>query len=126
MNRLDTYLGRAIPSVCLVLLLLVWPGCSSPPDQINLVLTASDSLLVDVLIDLHKVDAEIFTKAKSQTEAGEQIVPTFSDFRQRDSVLLAHGLSEEAFNELIELHLDDPVRFLLTYNQVLDRSAANQ
>ena len=91
-----------------------------------MVLDASDSLLVRVLIDLHTVDADLFTKVKNSASAGEPVAPTFLDHSKRDSVLSLHHLTEADFSTLIEDRLAVPERFLLVYNQVLDQSAANQ
>lgn len=102
-------------------------ACSPPPEELSLDLDASDSLLVNVLIDLHRVDANLFASAKNNAETtGEPLTLSFTDTSLRDSVLRSHGLSKDQFDELIEVHLAAPERFLLVYNQVLDQAAANQ
>ena len=82
----------------------------------------ADSVLVRVLIDLHRVDANAFVLAReaaSESDAGIAGL-TFTDLSLRDSVLSAHGLDEISFSALIEEQILDPERFLATYNRVLD------
>ncbi len=85
----------------------------------------TDSVLVQVLIDLHEVDASAFLSARAETdESGTSIANlTFTDLGLRDSVLNLHGLNEATFASLIEDQLLDPERFLATYNRVLDRAS---
>jgi hypothetical protein len=85
----------------------------------------TDSVLVQVLIDLHEVDASAFLSARAETdESGTSIANlTFTDLGLRDSILNLHGLNEATFASLIEDQLHDPERFLATYNRVLDRAS---
>ncbi|MDA1027484.1 MAG: hypothetical protein O3B41_00300 [Bacteroidetes bacterium] len=118
-----------LSGVNLIFLMMVFwtAACSPPPEEMSLVLDASDSLLVNVLIDLHEVDAGLFTSAKNNAvTTGQPLSLSFTDTSLRDSVLRSHDMSNDEFNELIEARLAAPERFLLVYNQVLDQSAANQ
>lgn len=111
-----------------VLMIVFWTAaCSPPPEELSLDLDTSDSLLVNVLIDLHEVDANLFASAKNNAKTtAEPLTLSFTDTSLRDSVLRSHGLSEVEFNEMIEVRLAAPERLLLVYNQVLDQAAANQ
>ena len=75
-------------------------GCSQPEGDVDiLVLTASDSLLVEVLIDLHSIDAELYSKAVSRLDDDAPVAFDFSDRGPRDSVLALHHLDESSFNQ---------------------------
>ncbi|NQV74130.1 hypothetical protein HQ496_13500 [bacterium] len=113
-------------SLLMVTSLLLWGmGCATSEEESNvLILNASDSLLVDVLIDLHAIDANLYTNQMHRMKRDEPIAFDFSDKGPRDSVLAIHGLDSTSFNQLIEEHLEHPDRFLMVYNRVLDKSAS--
>lgn len=85
----------------------------------------ADSVLIQVLIGLHRADANAYASATQMLEAGEAVALSFSDISARDSVLALHGLDESAFNALIDEQLEYPARFLATYNRVLEGTAKN-
>jgi hypothetical protein len=97
-------------------------GCSEEAEEAHMVMTASDSLVVDVLIGLHALDSRMYEVAFEQSEEDDNASFTFSDRTGRDSVLSAYGLSDDAFMGLIDAQLQDPEHFLFLYNAVLDRS----
>ena len=99
-------------------------GCGPPEGEVDpLILTQSDSLLVEVLMDLHVVDAELYTKALGQLDEDAPLAFDFKDTTLRDSVLAQHDMDEATFMLLVEEHLEAPDRFLMVYNRVLDRAA---
>lgn len=97
----------------------IWlSGCTSPDTSGDVVLTASDSVLAQVLHDLHRVDAIVF---EASVEQGVQTLSTAG----RDSVLVAHDMSEESFMSAMDARILDPARLLAIYNLSLDQASRN-
>jgi hypothetical protein len=84
--------------------LLLSTGCVQNGDR-----PLSDSLLVDLLVDLHIVDA------------GAQMTDTTGLAQRRDSVFDAHSTSERAFVRSMEDYRDDMDAYLRLYDAVLGR-----
>ena len=112
------------PLLITILLVLI-SGCGTSDEESDvLILNASDSLLVNVLIDLHAIDAALYTNQMNRMKRDEPIAFDFSDRGPRDSVFALNGLDSTSFNQLIEEHLEYPDRFLMVYNRVLDKSTS--
>ena len=92
-------------------------ACQAPDSSDRIQLTPQDSVLADVMNDLHVVDAESFTRAE---EAGTEEISVAG----RDSVLAAYGFTEESFMATVEPLVLEPARLLAIYNLALDRSPA--
>jgi len=102
-----------------LLVVSIWPsGCTAPETSGDVVLTASDSVLAQVLYDLHRVDAIAF---EASVEEGVQTVSTAG----RDSGLAAHDMSEESFTTEMNARTRDPARLLATYQLHSDPSPTN-
>ncbi len=98
-------------------------GCASEGSDTDLVvLTHSDSLFADVLLDLHRLDTELFERSVAQNDG---IIPSdsvFTDSHKRDSVLSLHGLSVTEFDARVAERLTDPLRFQTIYNLAVDKA----
>lgn len=102
---------RIMP-VLIAAVLVSLPACSPPSDPMGIELTAADSSFAALLADLHEADVDALLSMEERVFA--------PDGKMRDSVLHAHGLTEDAFQELAEQHAADPERFVAIYNRALD------
>ncbi|MBO6575417.1 MAG: DUF4296 domain-containing protein [Rhodothermales bacterium] len=84
-------------------------GCA---EQSSREIVVSDSLLIEVLADLHLADA----RARLP---GEPV-------GLRDSVLVHHGLDEDVFSNAMDGFVERPEELTALYNSVLDRLNAER
>ena len=98
---------RLLSGIVLILILLNL-GCSGITDKNP---SLSDSLLVNVLTEIHLADARIALDA----DVPEQL---------RDSVLEKFGVSKNEFDESIVFLAEHPDRLAEIYGQVVDRLVA--
>lgn len=101
-------LGRRLA----LILLLGLAACNPPAGPAVVTLTASDSLLASVLVDLHTADVDALLSAGDGDFSPNPAL--------RDSVLRAHGMDSNSFERLIALQSEDPERFVAIYNRALD------
>lgn len=79
-------------------------ACGAPS---NTALTASDSLMADVLVELHLL------QARTSLGFGAPNVP-------KDSLLATYGLTQEDFDDRMEFYAEHPAVYSTVYNQVMD------
>ena len=104
-------------------------GCQPDVPVLTEEMMRADSAAVEILVDLHLADANLFDAAVSELEGSSRIEierMTFETFGPRDSVLHAHGMDEAAFMASMRQYLDDPERFMAIYNRVLDRASVGR
>jgi len=108
--------------VCAILLFSVG-GCATEASENEIVeLTHADSMLANVLVDLHRLDSAIFAKVVAANVDQEPSSMDFSETVKRDSVLAAHGLTASEFELNISEQLKDPLRFQSVYNLAVDNA----
>lgn len=108
MNR--TRLLYVIPLVLSLNGSAVLGGCSAfEPGQASV----PDSTLVEILVDLHIAGA----RERLGYEGPDGI---------RDSILVQHGVDEEAFRASLDYYVEDSRAYVILYREVLDRIVAEQ
>ena len=95
-----------------LVLLLGLLACSPAEGPAVVSLTASDSLLARVLVDLHAADVDALLSTD-----GEVFSPNLA---ARDSVLHTYGIGRDSFERMIAVQTEDPERFVAIYNRALD------
>jgi len=82
----------------------------------------ADSVMVRIMADLHVADAGKYLDAREADWPStlEDGTPTFTMGATRDSILDAHGVSDERFRRQLDFLVEDPGRLLALYEQVLD------
>jgi hypothetical protein len=102
-----------VVSPLVALFLVVWlplTGCSSISEPGP---TVSDSVYVEVLVDLHLLQARF-----------DEGVPF--DSTLRPVVLQNHGVTEEDLDQTTRFYSDHQEEFLTLYNRVIDRISEEQ
>ena len=101
-------LDAARPISALLLLLVVVGACSNPIAETPPV---QDSVMVDVLVDLHLAER----RHALEQDVGRPL---------RDSILTRHCLDADAYAEAMQYYAAHPDRYAALYGDVVDRLRA--
>lgn len=88
------------------MLALCIPACSPTPEELGT--TRVDSLMIEVMVDIHLINA--------RAELGYG-----ADELSLDTIITRHGLSRKEYDDQITFYTEHPDTYLAVLNKVMER-----